>query len=278
MKNDSSGLENIAASLGHIEKNLTSHCSVADMAEAANYSLFHFSRLFNKYVQLSPYDYLIRRRLSRAAEMLINSTVNIIDIALEFQFNTPEGFSRAFRRMFGINPSRYRSHGVYTPLLSCREVNIRDLQFIVDNEYFLPAPVWRDDCMAEGKVVGLLEKESKKLSSIISAGKHLFVLDILNDGSFHIFRNSSMEGDNCESPVFLRLPRGTYASFSIKTGSVGSVLEYLYSQRLPKFFGSDLPRRIVIENGNILVLVDEAIQNLVRGNPCLNSEYRVRSS
>ncbi len=259
MKTDPSGLENIAASLDHIEENLTSYCSVADMAEAAGYSLFHFSRLFNKYVQLPPYDYLIRRRLSKAAEMLKNSTVNIIDIAFKFQFNTPEGFSRAFRRMFGINPSRYRSKRVYTPLLSCRAVNIRDLQFIVDNDYFLPVPVWRDECVAEGKIIGLLEKESKKLSSIFSTRKHLFVLDILDDGSFHIFRSSSMEADYHESPVYLKLPRGTYASFAVKTGSAGSVLEYLYSQRLPKLFGTDLPRRIVFENGNILVYVGEPV-------------------
>jgi AraC family transcriptional regulator len=77
---------------------------------AAGYSLFHFIRVFNAVTRHSPFDYLMRRRVSESAVFLHTyPDVRIIDVAVEYGFGSHEAFTRAFRRMFGLTPSSFRS-------------------------------------------------------------------------------------------------------------------------------------------------------------------------
>ncbi len=94
-----------------VEGHLKQDIAVADMAAAASYSLYHFCRTFNRVVHHTPYDYLMRRRLSESARELIKSDKKIIEIALDYRFNSPETYSRAFKRMFGIQPYRWKKQG-----------------------------------------------------------------------------------------------------------------------------------------------------------------------
>ena len=99
------------AAIDFIEDNLKESITVADMAEAASYSLYHFCRTFASVTHHTPYDYLMRRRLSESARELAESERRIIDIALDFGFNNPETYSRAFKRMFGLQPTECRKQG-----------------------------------------------------------------------------------------------------------------------------------------------------------------------
>ncbi|MBN1428006.1 MAG: AraC family transcriptional regulator [Anaerolineae bacterium] len=101
-------LEAIARSIDFIEANLRQPITVAEMADAVSYSLFHFSRTFSQITHHTPYDYLMRRRLAEAARELCYTRRQIIDIAFDYQFNNPETFSRAFKRVYGIQPSQAR--------------------------------------------------------------------------------------------------------------------------------------------------------------------------
>lgn len=98
----------IAAALDYIEGHLCEPITVGDIADAAGYSLFHFIRTFNKIIGHTPYDYLMRRRFSHAAELLFKTESRVLDIALTCQFDSHEGFTRAFRRLFGIPPITWR--------------------------------------------------------------------------------------------------------------------------------------------------------------------------
>lgn len=102
-------LRGILKALETVESGLWQPLRAADLADAAGYSLFHFTRLFNHIVHHSPYDYLMRRRLSRAAHDLLNPNMTIMDIALAYQFSSHESFTRAFKRMFGAPPSQHRT-------------------------------------------------------------------------------------------------------------------------------------------------------------------------
>lgn len=101
-------IEGMDAAIEFIEAHLQASITVQDIADAAGYSLYHFSRTFNQMIGHSPYDYLIRRRLSESARELLDSDSRIIDLALDYQFNNPETYARAFRRMFGLLPSEAR--------------------------------------------------------------------------------------------------------------------------------------------------------------------------
>ena len=104
-------LAQIARALDYIEDHLQEAITVADMAEAVSYSLWHFCRTFNQATHHTPYDYLMRRRLAEAARALLEGDEKIIEVALDYQFNNPETFSRAFKRVFGLQPSRWRKEG-----------------------------------------------------------------------------------------------------------------------------------------------------------------------
>lgn len=94
-----------------MEERLRQPLRVAQAAEAAGYSVFHFCRVFNQATRLTPYEYLMRRRLTEAAHELLYTQHRILDIALEFAFGSSEAFSRAFQRMFAVLPGRLRQIG-----------------------------------------------------------------------------------------------------------------------------------------------------------------------
>ena len=98
----------IIAGLDFIEGHLCIPITVGDIADAAGYSLFHFIRTFNKIVKHTPYDYLMRRRLSLAAMLLFETNERVLDIGLTCQFESHEGFTRAFGRVFGMPPIVWR--------------------------------------------------------------------------------------------------------------------------------------------------------------------------
>ena len=94
-----------------IEDNLKGDIAVSDMAEAVSYSLYHFCRLFNRVIHHTPYDYLMRRRLSESALELLTTEASITDVAYAYGFNRPETYSRAFKRVLGMQPYQWKRQG-----------------------------------------------------------------------------------------------------------------------------------------------------------------------
>jgi AraC family transcriptional regulator len=107
MKATEPAITSIFNAIEFVETNLTEEMTIADMADAVFYSLYHFCRMFNGIVHHTPYDYLMRRRLSKSARELIETDKKIIEIAFDYQFNSPETYARAFKRMFDMQPSQW---------------------------------------------------------------------------------------------------------------------------------------------------------------------------
>ena len=93
------------------------------MANSVYYSLYHFIRLFQSVTGFSPKTYLQQRRLSEAMVELKNSNKKIIEIAYDYQFNSHEAFTRAFRKQFGINPSQIKNGVSLTNLPYVNPIN-----------------------------------------------------------------------------------------------------------------------------------------------------------
>ncbi|MCP4137421.1 MAG: helix-turn-helix domain-containing protein [bacterium] len=108
--------ERLQNSINFIESNLTDDITLAEVAEEANCSLYHFHRLFQVFVGNSLKEYIRMRRLTSAARQLVETNVSIIDIAYDYQYGSPESFSRAFKKMHGLTPWEYRKWGVFVPL------------------------------------------------------------------------------------------------------------------------------------------------------------------
>lgn len=109
---DPAYLVRLLAAVGFTEANLHRDITVEDMAGTAGLSPFYFTRVFNEATGHSPYDYLVRRRLSEAVtEVMPPSTASMGCIARRHGFGSAETFSRAFRRMYGLLPTTARSTG-----------------------------------------------------------------------------------------------------------------------------------------------------------------------
>ena len=126
------------AGLDFIEGHLCQPISVGNIAEAAGYSLFHFIRTFNKVVRHTPYDYLMRRRLSHAARLLLDTDDRVLDIALSCQFESHEGFTRAFGRVFGMPPTVWREKETPDLRLLMLALTKDDLLFRQNPGYYGP--------------------------------------------------------------------------------------------------------------------------------------------
>jgi AraC family transcriptional regulator len=78
------------------------------MAEKAALSPYHFHRLFHNSIGETLKQYTLRLRLERAAFDLKIRDATILEIALNWGFQAPETFTRAFKRWFGVTPKQYR--------------------------------------------------------------------------------------------------------------------------------------------------------------------------
>jgi AraC-like DNA-binding protein len=83
--------------------------TVADLAAAAHLSPAHFSRQFSRTYGESPHQYLLTRRLERAAALLRNSDWPVSDICYAVGAASLGSFTTSFRRIFGQTPLAYRA-------------------------------------------------------------------------------------------------------------------------------------------------------------------------
>jgi AraC family transcriptional regulator len=90
-----------------IEQHIMEPISLHQLARAAGYSPWHAARIFRETTGKNPFNYIRELRLSRAAEKLRDEDVRIVDVALDFVFESHEGFTRAFSRYFGMSPRHY---------------------------------------------------------------------------------------------------------------------------------------------------------------------------
>ncbi|GCE24176.1 helix-turn-helix domain-containing protein [Dictyobacter kobayashii] len=100
-------LKCIQHSIDYIEENLQGEIRVDELARIAGFSPYHYYRVFNAYVGIPVVDYIRRRRLAHAAAQLACGK-RIIDIALDYGFDTHNGFAKAFRKTYGCSPEQYR--------------------------------------------------------------------------------------------------------------------------------------------------------------------------
>lgn len=95
-------------SIDFIETHIHGDIGLEDVAHHVAISPFHFHRVFHSVLGETITEYIKKRRLSFAAEDLYHSTKRIIDIALDYGYESQEAFTRAFKQMFGVTPGAFR--------------------------------------------------------------------------------------------------------------------------------------------------------------------------
>ena len=82
---------------------------VAELARAARLSPAHFSREFKRAFGETPHQYLLTRRLERAAAMLRSTDHSVADICFSVGLSSVGSFTTSFRRAYGTSPTAYRA-------------------------------------------------------------------------------------------------------------------------------------------------------------------------
>ncbi len=101
--------------LDYIEACLGEPVSLADVATAAGLTRMHFAAQFRAATGLRPHEYLLRRRIERAQEMLVATGRSLVDVALSVGFQTQSHFTSVFKRYSGQPPRAWRdSRDVHT--------------------------------------------------------------------------------------------------------------------------------------------------------------------
>jgi AraC family transcriptional regulator len=91
----------------YIEEHITDTITLFMLANAAGYSPWHSARIFKELTGKTPFEYIRKLRLTKAALKLRDENIKVLDVALDFVFDSHEGFTRAFSKEFGITPQNY---------------------------------------------------------------------------------------------------------------------------------------------------------------------------
>ncbi|NMO94287.1 AraC family transcriptional regulator [Paenibacillus lemnae] len=105
-------LDRMNHAMDYIETHLTEAVDYDQAALLACCSTYHFQRMFSFITNVPLSEYIRRRRLTLAAFELQQSSTKIIDIAAKYGYESPEAFSRAFKKMQGVMPISARDKGV----------------------------------------------------------------------------------------------------------------------------------------------------------------------
>ena len=130
----------LSKAVDYIENHLTDDININEISSESYASSSHFQLVFHLVTGMTVGEYIRNRRLSSAAQDLLAPNSRIIDVAMRFQYDTQESFSKAFTRFHGIPPSKIQRGKIkiFNPL----SINITikggfDMSFKIINEFHL---------------------------------------------------------------------------------------------------------------------------------------------
>ncbi len=139
----------------YIEGHLASALSLDELARVANFSKYHFHRLFQLHHGETLFQFIRRLRLERAAALLTaKPTLPVTQVALECGFDNPSAFSRSFKERFGVSATSWRSGGATPSAEECRasfgidptlDVEVLWEQFPIRRGFRDGGPYWEAD-------------------------------------------------------------------------------------------------------------------------------------
>lgn len=234
----------------YMEANITEKLDIEKVAKIALSSTFHFQRMYHMITGVTIAEYIRRRRLTLAAQDIISGE-KIINVAYKYGYETPEAFTKAFRKMHGMSPSAAREPGANLrayPKLSFH-ISIKgdkDMNYkifdkesftvvgkqrritMADEKNFSQVPKFWDDCIKDGSYEWISSKADKL--GVLGVSKDF---DKYKDEFNYMIAVEEIEDNIPKGYVSATIPAATWAAFE----SVGPVTEALH----------DLVRRIYTE-------------------------------
>ncbi len=102
----------IETAVEYIENNLTEKLDYEDIAAKAFCSSYHFQRMFSVFAGCTLGEYIRAHRMTLAGAQLKYSDIKVLDLAIQYGYENPESFTRAFTKFHGVTPSQARKADV----------------------------------------------------------------------------------------------------------------------------------------------------------------------
>ena len=156
-------LELLNAALEYIEQHMKEDIRTEDIAMSCYCSKSSLEKLFRNVTHMSVHEYIIRRRMTRAARMLIeNPEMSVLDVALEYGYSSHEAFTRTFYQRWNCLPSKYRDNKRVREIFPKINLNMETGGYIIMGRKFDISELYdlfksRKDCyFVCGDIVGLI--------------------------------------------------------------------------------------------------------------------------
>lgn len=113
--------------ISYIEANLENKINIDMLCQFTGYSRRYIQIIFKKHINISLWQYIKYRRITRAALLLRLTPSKIIDISFRLQFDSQQSFNREFKKIVGCTPRQYRNNENWdlTPILLPRTVDFK---------------------------------------------------------------------------------------------------------------------------------------------------------
>lgn len=102
--------ECIEKTKSYIREHILETITAKELAKQSGYSMYHFCHVFVNVTGLSVGAYIRKMRLDLAAEDILSGE-SVMEISGRYDFETPSGFAKAFRKQHGMSPTEYRARG-----------------------------------------------------------------------------------------------------------------------------------------------------------------------
>lgn len=247
----------VLQAVSYIEENLSEKLSVDMMASHVGFSKFHFSRIFDKHVGMSPYDYYRGRKVTETIHYLQKHQCKIIDAAYQYGFSSPEVFVRACKGVFDCSPSAIRKeleNGTFTGVEPLSEHMLEaPKDFDISWEIrFLPELVLSGIGYFSDKIEEVIANLPEgNLSEMVGEVDEIFMLSWTNKnpmGYMHFVgvNQSDKQSENSVHSELLTktIPKMSYLVFNLKMQAeeLSYCIRYIYDKLLPELsFEQPLP-------------------------------------
>lgn len=98
---------NIAKSVRYISEHFCENLTILSLAQQCNYSAEYYSRIFKKYLGVSPIQYIIGLRLENVLQLIRTENMTVLDAAYQSGFQSSSAFYKAFRTHYETSPTKY---------------------------------------------------------------------------------------------------------------------------------------------------------------------------
>lgn len=244
-------------SIDFIEDNITEPLDVGDIARRANISPFYYQKIFAMICGFTVGEYIRNRRLALAGSELARSNVKVIDAALKYGYDTPEGFARAFAKFHGVSPSAAKRGA---PVKSYARLSVtilmkggsimnykvvrkqafkviekRSTQSVSENANLRTIPKFWEDVKADGTLGKLisLSADKEKIFGICYSNPHKA------EATFE-YAIAAIAGDGAEIPAGFTanvIPARTWIVFECE-GAMPDAIQQLWHRICTEFFPS----------------------------------------